>query len=103
MTMKSQDWMSQDNNRAEVVRKLVAYCADNDLEYTYTEKKFTVKLPSVEPLPVVPITTPMKKRKSFDISKWGEKSVDETNLPDELPPTTTPIEEGEAPKGDDEV
>lgn len=100
--MKAQDWMSQDNNRAEAVRRLIELCERVNLDFKYTEKKFTITLPDVEELPVSTGIT--KTRKTFDISKWGETGIVEgvDNLPDELPETTTPLEEGEPPKGDDE-
>ena len=117
--MKAQDWQDHNNNRALAVEKLVELCDRVGLSYEYTEKVFTIFLPGVEELPV---TTAVKTRKTFDISKWGDAGIDETTLkrvdeivettdgppyapgelPDEFPPTTTPLEEGEPPVGDEE-
>ena len=112
--MKAQDFTDKDNERARVVDELIQVCTDLGLSYSFTEKQFKISLPHVNPVSVLPKDHPnAKKRKRFDISKWGKKGLDETklaeagddevNIPDELPPTTTPLDEGEPPKGDDEV
>lgn len=103
--MKAQDINNEDNERGRVLRALRDFCADQDLEYSYTEKKFTVKLPALEELPAANLVQSAgKRRKRFDITKWGNRGPveGEDGFPDELPPTTTPLEEGEPPEGDDE-
>ena len=107
MEFNAQDLMNQNNNRSDAVARLQALCHELGLDYTFGSKEFTVKLPEQEPIPIANypgthVHTP--KRKKFDISKWGDKSIDESDiLPDELPPADKPLEEGETPKGDDEV
>lgn len=97
--MKAQDYMNQDNNRAEVVNKLIEICTYLSLSYEFTEKKFKIDLPQVEDLPVTNQVT--KKRQTFDISKWGEPGPIE-GLPEELPPAEYKLEEGEPPKEPEE-
>jgi hypothetical protein len=110
--MKAQDMMSQDNNRQNAIDKLVAFCVAEGYDYVFTDKEFRVKLPDAEPVPVVPIATPKhSQRKKFDFLEPDPNGVDEIfpkaegdlNLPDELPPTETPLDEGEPPHGDDEA
>jgi hypothetical protein len=50
--MKAQDIMDQNNNRAEAIRLITAFCDAHGFSYSYTEKRFTIKLPIVEPLPI---------------------------------------------------
>lgn len=91
--MNSQDWMDKDNNRQDAIDKLVQYCFDNGLDYTYTDKTFAIKLPETEGLPLA-TDGPKKSRKSFDIGLWGPEGVHE----DELPPVDGTLNEGETPE-----
>lgn len=92
--MHSQDLMNQDNNRADAIKKLMTFCLDNNFSYNYTDKTFTITLPTAEPLPVTDhITT--NKRKKFDISGWGERGIVEGEEPD----SEQPLEEGTPPEG----
>lgn len=79
--MKSEDFMSRDNNRQAAIDKLIIYCTDNSLSYMYDGTTFHVELPVVEPLPTAThLTPPSHRRKKFDISTWGEgKGYDETD------------------------
>jgi hypothetical protein len=93
-TMKAQDIMSNDNNRQDAIDKLITFCMDNNLNYSYTDKAFSVVLPGYEELPTnTHLVPPTKKRDKFNISDWGPRGVDETNLPDPEKPLT----EGEQP------
>lgn len=104
--MRSQDFLSEDNERGRVLKLMRDFCAEHDLSYEYTEKEFTVKLPAVDALPTELERAGVRgRRKEFDFLKPDPHGVDETSpdpFPDELPPTTIPLDEGEPPKGDDE-
>jgi hypothetical protein len=105
--VKSQDLMNKDNERARIVDILIEVCSKHDLSYSYNEKQFKISLPNVEPVSVLPQDVPgAKKRRRWNFLKPDPKGYDESaedvNMPDELPPTTTPLDEGEAPKGDEE-
>jgi len=101
--MKAQDYQSKDNNRADIVDRLIAVCDSLGLSYSYTEATFSITLPTVEPVPVTPVANNTTKRKTFDIANWGEKSVDEA-LPDDfqMPDTGQQLDEGTPPKEDRE-
>lgn len=106
--MKAQDFMNQDNDRARVVQKLIELCDLADLSYRYTEKKFTINLPSVEELPVVPDHPAVKRPNMAVFDQLGDYLAKlNGNLPDELPPIDKPLidkplNEGDKPEGDDE-
>lgn len=127
--MRAQDWMDQDNNRSRAISHLAELCAELGLTWSAGEHKFTVTLPEVIDTSVLP-TIPGKLRKTFDISRWGEKGIDETEfheenikvnddgtispidpskpssynnpLPDDfqMPDNGEILDEGEPPKGD---
>jgi hypothetical protein len=107
--LKAQDIMNQNNERGRVLKLLRDFCDQHDLSYSYKEKNFTVKLPKVEELPTANIVNNPggKKRFRFGFLEPNPKGLvegaDDNPFPDELPPTTTPLEEGEAPEGDDEA
>lgn len=110
--MNSQDLTNNNNNRAHAIEQLQELCHALGVDYSYTEKKFTIKLPNVEPLPRALEIKPQRGRKprvnpdEFSFLKPDPNGLvegsDDSSLPDELPPTTTPLDEGEPPKGDDE-
>lgn len=87
------DFMSKDNNRADAIEQLINLCMEINLDYTYTDKHFTVTLPRFEDLPTA-VDMNTNRRKSFDTSTWGDKGIDE----DELPPIDKPLDEGETPE-----
>lgn len=103
--MRAQDWQDAENYRNHIISELFEFCASHGLDANATEKKLTIKLPTVQEISVLPDT---EKTKRFDISTWGDKGIDETtdivddNMPTELPPANYTLEEGVPPKGDDE-
>lgn len=103
--MKAQDWMNQDNERAHVAQRLSDLCNALGLSFNYTEKKFTVDLPAAEP---VSVTEPHRSTKRLNtdvldqLSDWLADQPGNNDLPDELPPSTTPLDEGQPPQGDEE-
>lgn len=102
--MKAADWQDAENYRNHVIAEIFEFCANHGLDATASEKKLTIKLPTVQEINVWP---EVEKVKRFDISKWGERGIDETtdivtDMPDELPPANYTLEEGQPPKGDDE-
>jgi hypothetical protein len=104
--VNSQDISNFNNDRGALLQLLIEYCADQNLPYRYTEKDFIIPLPSAEALPLA-TERAKKKTKRIDPNEFEFLRPDPNGviegLPDELPPTTTPLEEGEPPKGDDEV
>ncbi len=98
--------MNSDNNRSDAINKLTAFCDTLNLGYSYTEKEFTITLPSVEPVPVVPIATskPHSGRKTFNTDTWGETGINEEDLPDDfqMPDMGSSLEEGIPPEEDRE-
>jgi hypothetical protein len=95
--MKSQDIMDQESNRAEAIKELINFCLEHNLNYSYTDKAFSVVLPGYEKVPneVEQNVVKGKVRKGFDIKAWGPKGVDEANLPD----PEKPLDEGTPPEG----
>lgn len=103
--MKAQDYMNNDDKRAKAIRALQERCELFNLSYEYTDKLFTIHLPKAESELLPSLNPATKTRKTFNTDDWGETGPSETGhiLPDELPPNMTPLEEGEPPKGDDEL
>jgi hypothetical protein len=95
--MKSQDWANPDETRKHIIDSLGALCNDLGLSYAYTETHFRITLPSVQE---IKFWTATKKRRVFN---WDAipSSGEVEGLPDELPPTTTPLDEGEKPEDKD--
>ncbi len=95
--MNSQDFMNQNNNRAAAIKLLQGFCHAHGMNYEYTEKAFTVKLPFLEP---VPITSPATRRRvdttGLDFLKPNPEGYHED---EQLPPADTPLEEGTPPEG----
>jgi hypothetical protein len=93
--MHSQDLQDQNNNRADAINGLITYCMDNNLSYNYTDKTFTVTLPTSEPLPMATELTPKEHRRDkFNIDTWGPKGYVEGEEPD----PQLPLDEGEPPR-----
>lgn len=80
--MKAQDWMDQDNNRSRAISHLAELCAELGLNWSAGEHKLIITLPIVQDTSVRP-TIPGRLRKTFDISRWGEKGIDETEFHEE--------------------
>lgn len=103
--MKAQDWQNPDNARNLAISELAEVCAAMGLSWSAEGMKFTIELPDFI---VSRVTPQVATTKRFHVSDWGNVDVFGNvigagdNMPDELPPTTTPLEEGEPPKGDDE-
>lgn len=95
--MNASEFTSKDNNRADAIAKLQAFCHSNGWDYKYGIKEFKVKLPATEPLPKVTERPTKTKRTSFNTDNWPTADVDET-LPDELPPAEYNLEEGQPPE-----
>ncbi len=101
--MKAQDWQDPDSARNLAVSQLAEICSQAGLSWSATEKQFIIELPDVVLSRVVP-TVP--QRKTFDISTWGPKGIDEANpLPDDfqMPDYGELLDEGEPPKGDQDA
>ena len=95
--MKSQDFMSQDNERAEAIRKITAFCDRHGYSYRYVQKTFAIDLPQPEPLPS-PIDRPRRKQADVTGLEFLLPDSNGYNEEDQLPPTTEPLTEGEPPK-----
>jgi len=99
------DWANPDNARNLAISELAEVCAAMGLSWTAEGMKFVIELPDFI---VTKVTPQVPTTKRFHVSDWGNVDVfgnrvdSDGILPDELPPTTTPLEEGEPPVGDDE-
>jgi hypothetical protein len=93
--MKAQDFMDQNNNRAEAVRRITAFCDANGYSYKYTEKSFRIILPTMESLPITPARVVGRRKKEVDTSSWGPPGPVEGEE-EQLPPVG-PLEEGKPP------
>lgn len=87
--MNAQDYMNFENNRADAIAGLIDFCMTHNLNYSYTEKKFSITLPYQEPLPTA-VDIPKPKRTSFNTDNWPSAGVDETD-------TDKPLDEGMTP------
>lgn len=102
--MKANDWANPDPARQHIVDSLSELCHHLGLSFTYTEHSFRIKLPEVIEQPIV---APHKSKKrlnmsAFDeLSNWLAQQNDDNPLPDELPPSITPLDEGEKPEDPD--
>jgi len=111
--MNSQDFQDIDSARNQAIAQLAEICAAMGLSWSATEKKFVIDLPTIviaKSKVVVEYGELPTKRKTFDISTWGEpgpvegpttyKSDDP--MPDDfqMPDYGEILDEGEAPKGD---
>ena len=93
--MNAQDLQSQNNNRAEMINRLIAFCSDNGLSYNYTQVLFTIPLPGAEPMPTATeLTTKKNRREKFNIDNWGPKGYWEGEEPD----PEQPLDEGQPPR-----
>jgi hypothetical protein len=93
--MKSNDLMNTNNNRADAIEKIQAFCHRYGYEYTYTEKEFTIKLPHAEEIPV---TMPETRRRAVANNDLSFLNPDPNGYhEDELPPIDIPLNEGETP------
>lgn len=94
--MNSEDVMDQNNDRAEAIRLAIAFCLEHNLDYSYTDKAFTITLPGFEHIPneVEQNVIRGKGRKKFDTKNWGPVTYHEGEEPDPEQPLT----EGEPPK-----
>lgn len=103
--MKAQDWQDAENYRNRIIAELMEYCMEHGLDSSATEKQMVIKLPTVNEINVWP---EVEKTKRFNHQAWGNIDVfgnvvgSDTDLPGELPPPNYTLDEGEAPKGDDE-
>lgn len=93
--MRSIDWQDIENYRNKLLAELIEWCVDHGLNSEANEKRIIIQLPTVQEMSVWP---EHKKRKVFNWDALPSNGEIE-GMPDELPPTTTPLEEGEAPKG----
>lgn len=81
--MKSEDIMQHNNNRQDAIDKLITFCIDHNFSYNYTDKTFTVTLPTSEPLPTAThLTPPSQRRKKFNTKDWGPTTYHEGDEPD---------------------
>lgn len=99
--MKAQDWMNQDNERGRIVQRLIELCDMADLSYKFTEKRFTIDLPSVEEEKIIADHAPIKRPNMAVFDQLGDYLARLNNsLPDELPPIDKPLDEGDKPDED---
>lgn len=94
--MDAKDLMDQDNERAEAIRLLMAFCLEHNLDYSYTDKAFSVVLPGYEHVPneVEQNVITGKGRKKFNTDTWGDKTYHEGEEPD----PEQPLDEGKPPE-----
>lgn len=94
--MNSQELQDQNNERAEAIRLLMAFCLEHNLNYSYTDAAFSVTLPGYEHVPneVEQNVIKGKGRKKFNTDTWGPKGYHEGEEPD----PEQPLEEGKPPK-----
>ena len=102
--MNSNDYMDQDNARNQAVAQLIEICMAMGLNSTATQDQFIIQLPNmIVRKAVIGITIPLlpTKRKTFDISTWGDKGPVE-GLPDDMqfPDYGEILDEGVPPQGD---
>ena len=102
--MNSAEWADIENVRNQAIAQLAEICAAMGLSWSAGSKEFVISLPDIiVNKAVANISIPLQptKRKTFDISTWGEPGPVE-GLPDDmqLPDYGEMLDEGEAPKGD---
>lgn len=95
--MNSQDMMNQNNNRAAAIKLLQGFCHAHGMDYEYTEKIFTVKLPFLEPVPII---SPTGRRIEMATLDFLKPNPDGYHEDEQLPPVDTPLEEGTPPEGE---
>lgn len=93
--MDAEGLQDQSNERAEVIKLCIAFCLEHNLNYSYTDKAFSITLPGYEHVlnEVEQNVIKGKVRKSFDITKWGPRGYVE----DEEPDPEQPLDEGKPP------
>lgn len=94
--MDAQGLQDQNNDRAEAIRLLMAFCLEHNLNYSYTDAAFSIVLPGYEKVPneVEQNVITGKVRKQFNTDSWGAKGYVEGEEPD----PEQPLSEGEPPK-----
>ena len=105
--MKSEDWQDIENVRNKAIGQLAEVCAAMGLSWTATDKEFHIMLPDLmivkvnKDTSIYLSTEPPTRRKTFDISTWGEPGPVE-GLPDDmqLPDYGEILDEGVPPQGD---
>lgn len=97
--MKSMDWQDAENFRNHIIAEIFEFAQAHGLSAEASETELVLQLPSVDEINVWP---EHKKRAAFNWDNIPSNGIIE-GMPDEFPPTTTPLDEGEPPKGDDEV
>ena len=105
--MKSEDWQDIENVRNKAIGQLAEVCAAMGLSWTATDKVFHIMLPDLmivkvnKDTSIYLSTEPPTRRKTFDISTWGEPGPVE-GLPDDmqLPDYGEILDEGVPPQGD---
>lgn len=102
MDINAQDLMDSNNNRAEAIRQIQAFCDEHGFSYSYTQKYFRIKLPEVEPLPVLNNLRPAMRRDYTKADPTWTLEADPNHIPDELPPVDKPLDEGETPEPTEE-
>lgn len=102
--MRAEDYMDMDSARNKAIQQLAEICAAMGLNWVANDTEFMIELPkyvAMKATAQVEFTPPQTRRKTFDITTWGEPGPIE-GLPDDmqLPDYGEILEEGQPPKGD---
>lgn len=110
--MNSNDWQDIENVRNQAIAQLAEICAAMGLSWTAGEKEFVIALPHVVTMKAassVIVELMPTKRKTFDISTWGDNSgvyegsiyKSDDPMPDDfqMPDYGEILDEGKPPKG----
>ncbi len=106
-TLKSEDWQDIENVRNQAIAQLAEVCAAMGLSWTANAKEFSITLPDFiiarvdRDVPISNYQSQPTRRKTFDISTWGEKGPVE-GMPDDfqMPDYGEILDEGVPPQGD---
>ncbi len=104
--MNSNDWQDIENVRNQAVAQLAEICAAMGLSWSATDMKFVIELPSLvveKRTSSISVEILPTRRKTFDISTWGETGpVEGEAMPDDfqMPDYGEMLDEGVAPGGD---
>lgn len=102
--MNADDLTDTESARNQAINQLAEVCAAMGLSWSAGEKKFVIELPNVivrRQASTVAVDLLPTRRKTFDISTWGDKGPVE-GLPDDMqmPDYGEILDEGVPPQGD---
>ena len=99
--MKADDYQDIENVRNIAISQLAEVCAAMGLSWSAQDNQFVIHLPTIQLTSNHQLIPKSTRRKTFDISSWGDKGIDETLPTDmQMPNYGEILEEGEPPKGD---